>query len=187
MILQPIIIYAISNVSSSTSTTSSSSSVSSSFVAETNGKNWIFKRCNFFKCGHHKIGKVLVLLEFMMKFSMTLIFVNSILAICTSQVKFIIGGNYAPTNADANDQDGQNIENDNPMIAYVMSNSRGGLISYLIGLSFFGIGSLSIMRKRWNSQLDRYVIHHHYHDEKQQRLAALHHNNDQNSTGDDDE
>ena len=122
----------------------------------------------------------------MMTFSMTLIFFNSILAICTSQLKLVSGGNYVPTNPDANEVS-QNIENDNPMNAYVMSNSRAGLISYLIGLSFFGIGSLSIMRKRWNSQLDRYVIHHHYHDEKQQRLAALHHNNDQNSTGDDDD
>ena len=76
-----------------------------------------------------------------MTFSMTLIFFNSILAICTSQLKLVSGGNYVPTNPDANEVS-QNIENDNPMNAYVMSNSRAGLISYLIGLSFFGIGSV---------------------------------------------
>mmetsp|Transcript_20034 Transcript_20034/g.30042 ORF Transcript_20034/g.30042 Transcript_20034/m.30042 type:complete len:730 (+) Transcript_20034:140-2329(+) len=120
----------------------------------------------FFK----RIGRLLFILEVLMKYSMALIFINSLLAICTSKVTFVIGGDYGPNSSsvtsrrglgDGDGEGGEDIENTDSIYAHVINCARGGLISYLIGLSFFGIGSLVILRKQWNDVKQKHSYHYH--------------------------
>ena len=80
----------------------------------------------------------LSIMEVVMKLSMSIVFVNSILNVCTSKVKFVMGGDdFGPTEL---------FNNNNPINVFVVNNPRGGLISYMIGLSFFGIAAMKLIR-----------------------------------------
>ena len=84
-----------------------------------------------------------------MKFSMAIILVNMILNICTSNVKFIFGGDFgALVDGSENSYSGyHNYNNANSIEMFVVNTPRGGFISYLIGFSLFGIGGLFMIRR----------------------------------------
>lgn len=146
------------------------------------------KLCHLSKMVYRKfskrIGYLLSLLEFFMKYSMALIFVNSILAICTSKVTFVIGNDYGPgsstsitSEVNARDEDGRGGEqNRDSIYAHVINRARGGLISYLIGLSFFGIGTLIILRKQWKDTKKKHM-YHYQQQQRQQQQQHLSRNN----------
>lgn len=118
-----------------------------------------------------RIGQILTIMSFLMKFSMSMIFVNSILNICTSKVEFILGGDFAPTStsevggnissgatsnltsflSEAMNED--QTRDGNSINAQVVSNARGGLISYMVGFSIFGIGALILIQSYLESKL----------------------------------
>jgi len=117
---------------------------------------------------HKRIGTVLTFLEYAMKYSMLIVFVHSILNVCTSNVKLVLGDNYEPSDDDGNisstDNNGSfsdnddnnsntshehNVLNQNFIYADVINYSRGGLISYMVGLSCFGFFALSTLRRQW--------------------------------------
>lgn len=72
-----------------------------------------------------------------------------ILNICTSKVKFILGGDYGSVIDDSvdGDNDNHNFNNGDAINVFVVNTPRGGFISFLIGFSLFGIGALLIIRK----------------------------------------
>ncbi len=132
-----------------------------------------------------KIGYLLSTLEFLMKYSMALIFVNSILAICTSKVTFVIGGDYGPSSISVTNElsgggEGEgHVENGDSIYAHVINRARGGLIGYLIGLSFFGIGSLIILRKQWKGTKQKYNYHYQRQGSSALAMRATGNSNDE--------
>jgi hypothetical protein len=183
MILQPILICIISTMRSPFS--SSSSSVENnggSNISDTNS-NLRRKKCVSFIYNHARIGQVLTILELTMKFSMAMIFVNSILSICTSRVKFIMGGDYGPS--EDGHGDNYSVENENSIHAYVVNDARGGLISYLVGISFFGIGSLAMIRKLWKSRCHQNFANQYGHHYGHHQHQPLYHNNGHSAEDDD--
>ena len=121
-----------------------------------------------------RIGFMIQLLRFIMKFSMALIFVNSILNVCTSNVEFVLGGDFGPTSttkttssssesSSSSSSDGsirflddQIIGNDgNTINVQVVNRARGGLISYMIGFSIFGIVALILIQIYWERKVGK--------------------------------
>jgi len=78
------------------------------------------------------------------KFSMSMVYVNGILLVCTSNVRFAVGGDYSPYAADGKQSEARYI------FAQVMSDTRGGLVSYVVGITF-GICAFMALRMQLNS------------------------------------
>jgi len=98
---------------------------------------------------HARIGQVLTVAEIFMKFSLSVIYVQSILLACTSRINFTFGG-YHKTGIDYIDNEVNTIEGDDEhkIFAQVVNNTRGGSISYLMGITF-GVTTAAIVRLHW--------------------------------------
>jgi hypothetical protein len=77
------------------------------------------------------------------KFSMSIVYVNAILLVCTSNVRFAFGGDYSPDSQGSSNGDDAS---GNFIFAQVVNDTRGGLVSYVLGITF-GIGAFMVMKK----------------------------------------
>ena len=99
--------------------------------------------------------QIFIIIDLILKLSVTLIFVNAVLNICTSRVNFVIGNDYVePSTSNTGC-----VNTKDAIRAFVVNYARGGLISYLVGLSCFGIGASVLIQ----SHLETLDLHHNDH------------------------
>jgi len=102
---------------------------------------------------------------FLAKYSMAITYVNAILLVCTSNVRFALGGDYSPgTGSDDGESSSySNTDEDNAdgmfLFAQVVNDTRGGLISYLVGLTL-GITAFMVLRKQLSHASSAICVEH---------------------------
>lgn len=84
---------------------------------------------------------------FFTKFSMSIVYINAILMVATSNVIFAIGGDFSP------DGTGQNNKHVDYIYAHVFSATRGGLLAYSLGINF-GILTFMIVRAQFTQRCE---------------------------------
>lgn len=106
---------------------------------------------------HERIDQVLTVAEIFMKFSLSIMYVQSILLVCTSRINFTFGHHGAST--DYINDEAESIEGyeEHKIFAQVVNNTRGGSISYLMGISF-GVAAVAIVRLHWRRH-DNFLKH----------------------------
>ena len=70
---------------------------------------------------------------FLTKFSMSIVYVNSMLLVATSNVRLAFGGDYSP---DDQDSTKRNDGNGDYIYAEIENFTRGGLVAYVLGITF---------------------------------------------------
>jgi len=80
------------------------------------------------------------------KFSMIIVYVNALLMVATSDVSFAIGGDFSPSTS-------QKHKNEDFIHAQVVSETRGGLVAYVLGITF-GTCAFMILRAQLTQTKD---------------------------------
>lgn len=107
---------------------------------------------------HERISQMLTLAEIFMKFSLSIIYVQSILLVCTSRITLNIGSSRTSI-TDYIDRERQDIEGDDEydIFAQVVNRTRGGTVSYLMGISL-GVVTVALVRLHWRRH-DKFLKH----------------------------
>ena len=82
------------------------------------------------------------------KFSMSIVYVNALLMVATSDVSFAIGGDFSPSTSQQN-------RNEDFIHAQVISETRGGLVAYVLGITF-GTCAFMILRAQLTQTKDTF-------------------------------
>eukprot|EP00555_Chaetoceros_dichaeta_P007744 CAMPEP_0198257496 /NCGR_PEP_ID=MMETSP1447-20131203/7163_1 /TAXON_ID=420782 /ORGANISM="Chaetoceros dichaeta, Strain CCMP1751" /LENGTH=546 /DNA_ID=CAMNT_0043944415 /DNA_START=83 /DNA_END=1720 /DNA_ORIENTATION=- len=106
---------------------------------------------------HEQMHQVLTVAEVFMKFSLSIMYVQSILLVCTSRINFTFGRHGASTDYINNEQKTIEGDEEHKIFAQVVNNTRGGSISYLMGISF-GVAAAAIIRFHWRRH-DNFLKH----------------------------
>eukprot|EP00559_Dactyliosolen_fragilissimus_P000431 CAMPEP_0184861184 /NCGR_PEP_ID=MMETSP0580-20130426/5945_1 /TAXON_ID=1118495 /ORGANISM="Dactyliosolen fragilissimus" /LENGTH=233 /DNA_ID=CAMNT_0027358603 /DNA_START=510 /DNA_END=1208 /DNA_ORIENTATION=- len=88
---------------------------------------------------------MLTFLELTSKFSLSVVYVQALLLVCTSTIKFVVGGDFSPNNLSDEYNLNDEMHNFNFMKAQVLTFAKGGILTYLLGVTV-GILSLILIR-----------------------------------------
>ena len=106
---------------------------------------------------------------YLSKFSMSIVYVNSILLVATSNVRFAFGGDYSPDYKTTNVN--MEVGNGDYLYAETENATRGGMIAFIVGI-IFSTGALMIFK--------HLMVHHETSENVESTLPADHLPSDSN-------
>lgn len=114
-------------------------------ITETENENGgILAKCLTSLYAEKSLSRLIAIPLFFTKYSMSIVYVNSIILVATSHVRLAFGGDYSP-GADVIHKKNINDENGNFIFAEIENETRGGIVSYVVGITL-GIGAFMFFR-----------------------------------------